>query len=207
MRSFRILPLLVALAGCGGDDKPAAPGRGAKPAPAAPVRITHFYASPPVLESGRRATVCYGVENAREVRLDPPVEAVRPLYHRCFEVAPLRDTTYTLEAIGHDGTTARASFEIRVARPIPPAKPALSAAPPLIAEFVAKPAEVSRGERTTVCYQVAEGVDFRLEPDVERPAGPRACFSLAPAQTTAFVLTATEPGGRVERRTLVVTVR
>lgn len=204
MRSTAIFVLTLMLAGCGGERRAETPRK----APAAqPVRITHFYASPPVLEAGQRATVCYGVENAREVRLDPPVEAVRPLYHRCFEVAPARDTSYTLEAIGADGSTARASFEIKVTRPGPPAKPAAPAASSLIAEFVATPAEVSPGERATVCYQVAEGVSVRLEPDVQRPAGPRACFSVAPRQTTAFTLIATEPGGRIERRSLVVTVR
>ncbi|MCS7313855.1 MAG: hypothetical protein RMI94_00370 [Bryobacterales bacterium] len=196
--------LLVALAGCGRERKAEAPR---KTAPAAPVRITHFYASPPVLERGQRATVCYGVENARQVRLDPPVEALRPLYHRCFEVAPQRDTTYTLEAVGADGTTARASFEIRVAAGSAPAREVAPVASSLIAEFVATPAEVSPGERATVCYQVAEGVAIRLEPDVARPAGPRACFSIAPRQTTAFTLIATEPDGRVERRSVVVRVR
>lgn len=204
MRAICVIAVFVGIAGCGGERKAEEPRK----TPAVqPVRITHFYASPPVIEAGQRATVCYGVENAREVRLEPPVEAVRPLYHRCFEIAPQRDTTYTLEAVGADGSTARASFEIKVARAGSAPKPAPPAPASLILEFAATPAEVAPGERTTVCYHVAEGVTVRLEPDVQRPAGPRACFSIAPRETTAFTLVATEPGGRIERRSLVISVR
>ena len=199
------LILLLALGGCTGERKAQ---KASQAAPAPSVRITHFYAGPPVIEPGQTATVCYGVENAREVRLDPPVEPVRPLYHRCFQVSPRRDTTYTLEAVGADGRTARASFQIKVAPARrPPRSPSPPAPPPLITEFVATPAEVAPGERTTVCYQVAAGATIRLRPDVERPPGPRACFSLTPRETTTFSLVASEPGGRTETRTLVITVR
>jgi len=46
--------------------------------PAKPeVRITQFYAQP-VLARGEKTSLCYGVENAKTVKLDPPVERVWP---------------------------------------------------------------------------------------------------------------------------------
>jgi len=203
MRASAGVAALVMLVGCGPAPKPQSESKlPAQP----PVRITHFYASPPVLEPGERATVCYGVENARAVRLDPPVEEVRPAYNRCFQVAPARDTTYTLVAEGHDGKTVSASFELKV----PGARPARKAPPrpePLIEEFTATPPETAPGGRITVCYAVAENASVQLQPDVERPPGPRACFSVSLRQTTTYTLTVTDPSGRSETRSLTVKVR
>jgi len=205
MRASAGLAALLMLAACRPAPKPQSE---AKPPEQPPVRITHFYASPPVLEPGRHATVCYGVENARAVRLDPPVEELRPAYNRCFQVAPPRDTTYTLVAEGHDGKTVSASFELKVAG----ARPAKKAAPPpspepLIQEFTATPLETAPGGRVTVCYAVTENASIRLQPDVERPPGPRACFSVALRETTRYTLTVTDPSGRTETQSLTVKVR
>jgi hypothetical protein len=48
------------------------------------------------------------VENARAVRLDPPVEALQPGFNRCFYLTPARTTTYRLIAEGFDSASAAA---------------------------------------------------------------------------------------------------
>lgn len=78
------------------------------------LKIISFYASPGMLARGERALLCYGVENATAVRLEPPVDRVWPSLSRCVEVAPNQDTRYTLTAQDAEGHTATESFVLRV---------------------------------------------------------------------------------------------
>ena len=80
------------------------------------LKILQFYASPGELKKGKQAILCYGVENARAVRIDPPVEQLEPVRNRCFWVAPQRTTTYSLEAEGAGGRRVTASFTLQVRR-------------------------------------------------------------------------------------------
>ena len=81
------------------------------------VRILQFYASTGAVTKGERAVVCYGVENAREVKLEPEVKKLEPSTNRCFSVTPASNTIYTLIAEGYDGQQVSASFAISVATP------------------------------------------------------------------------------------------
>jgi hypothetical protein len=62
------------------------------------LRILDFYASPAVIPPGGRASICYGVNNAKKVRIEPPVEEIWPAQSHCLEVAPRKDTGYKLIA-------------------------------------------------------------------------------------------------------------
>lgn len=84
--------------------------------PPAEVRITHFYASASDLAAGEKATLCYGVANARSVRIEPRVAEIEPAANRCLEIAPRADTRYTLTAEGADGRRVMESFLIEVER-------------------------------------------------------------------------------------------
>lgn len=76
--------------------------------------IVNFYASPSVLRRGESAQVCYGVSNAKSVRLEPPDAPVWPAYSRCFDVTPKKDTTYTLTATDANGTAKVSSVTVKV---------------------------------------------------------------------------------------------
>ena len=76
--------------------------------------ILNFYASPPVIQHGETAQLCYGVSNAKSVRLEPQTSAVWPSNMRCVEVAPKKDTTYTLTAKDGRGNTKTATIVVRV---------------------------------------------------------------------------------------------
>jgi hypothetical protein len=78
------------------------------------LKILNFYATPSNLRRGEKGMVCYGVANAKAVRLDPPVERVWPSVARCFEVAPRKDTHYTLTAEDAQGQTAAQSLLLQV---------------------------------------------------------------------------------------------
>ena len=66
--------------------------------------ILSFYASPPTVRRGESTQLCYGVSNAKEVRLQPQTQPVWPSVARCVDVSPTKSTTYTLtieDAAGH----------------------------------------------------------------------------------------------------------
>jgi hypothetical protein len=76
--------------------------------------ILNFYASPPVVQHGETAQLCYGVSNAKSVRLEPQPNKVWPSFMRCIEVAPQKDTAYTLTAEDGRGNTKTATVVVKV---------------------------------------------------------------------------------------------
>jgi hypothetical protein len=80
------------------------------------VEIVQFYSSNGIIAAGGKAQLCYGVVNAKEVSLDPPVEKVWPSLSRCFDVAPAKTTHYTLTAEAADHKAVTQSLDIVVQR-------------------------------------------------------------------------------------------
>jgi hypothetical protein len=76
--------------------------------------ILNFYVTPLSIVAGDTAEVCYGVANAKQVRLDPPAGPVWPSYSRCVDVTPRKDTTYTLTAVDAAGNSKTATVTLRV---------------------------------------------------------------------------------------------
>src|ERR1039458_4801211 len=66
------------------------------------LKILQFYARDGVIAEGESTVICYGVLNAKSVRIDPPVESVYPTLNKCVTVQPEHDTKYTLTAEGKD---------------------------------------------------------------------------------------------------------
>ena len=79
-----------------------------------PVRILQFYASVGALTVGEKAMLCYGVENAKSVRISPLLQGVYPSTKRCLEIVPEHTTHYTILAEGFDGRVAMQSFTLPV---------------------------------------------------------------------------------------------
>jgi hypothetical protein len=78
------------------------------------LQILNFYSAPPVIPPGKTARLCYSVIDAKSVRIEPPVEGVYPALSRCVEVAPKRDTEYTLIASDEAGHTVSQKIAIKV---------------------------------------------------------------------------------------------
>lgn len=93
---------------------PGAPGR---------VRILQFQASVGALIAGQKAQLCYGVENARSVRIAPVPERVYPSPNHCMEIGPRHTTHYTLIAIGFDSSVATRSLTLPVQASQPDSEP------------------------------------------------------------------------------------
>ncbi|MCC6861710.1 MAG: hypothetical protein IT158_24280 [Bryobacterales bacterium] len=170
--------------------KPAAPAGTA-------LRIVQFYPNRFEVARGESALLCYGVENARSVRLEPPVEPLRLSPNRCISVTPERTTTYTLIAEGNDNTTQSEKLTVKVAPPGPSI---------LFVELNSK--ELRRGEPLVLCYGVSNASAVRLDP-VKMTLRPseRYCVKLFPVRTTEYTLTAAGQGNRTDSEKFTITVR
>jgi len=91
--------------------------------PPGPVRILQFYASRRAITPGEKALLCYGVENARSVKISPDTEDVYPALSHCVEIVPEHTTHYTILAEGFDGAVATRSITLPVMT-LPPMRPA-----------------------------------------------------------------------------------
>ena len=76
--------------------------------------IQSFYATPGQIRRGQSVQLCYGVANAKTVTLEPQSSPVWPSYSRCFEVTPIKTTTYTLTAADAAGHTISQSLTVLV---------------------------------------------------------------------------------------------
>src|SRR5436190_21818963 len=86
------------LTGCSNPKNSDAAAPSQAPSPADEARITQFYATAPRVARGEKTLLCYGVENASAVWLDPGHKVLSAALSRCIEVTPAEDTTYVLSA-------------------------------------------------------------------------------------------------------------
>ena len=77
-------------------------------------KILAFYASPGLIHRGDTVDMCYGVSNAKTVKLDPPEGNVWPSANRCMQVTPKKTTTYTLTIDDGKGNTANQQLTVTV---------------------------------------------------------------------------------------------
>ena len=56
--------------------------------PSKGLKIIMFYGTPAVVDEGEPASICFGVQNAKSVRIDPPINELRPTFNRCLD--PMR---------------------------------------------------------------------------------------------------------------------
>lgn len=85
--------------------------------------ILTFAAEPPVVAPGGRVLLCYGVNNAITVKIEPDVPPIKPAVTHCLEVHPKRTTRYTLTAEDAKGNRKEQGLTIQV-RPVTPASDA-----------------------------------------------------------------------------------
>ncbi len=76
--------------------------------------IQNFYASPGTIRRGETVKLCYGVANAKTVKLEPQSNPVWPSYTRCVNVTPIKSTIYTLTIADAAGNSRTQSLEVKV---------------------------------------------------------------------------------------------
>ncbi|HEY2460372.1 MAG TPA: hypothetical protein VGI16_06175 [Candidatus Acidoferrum sp.] len=78
------------------------------------LEIQNFYASPATVQRGEKVKLCYGVANAKTVKLEPSTEPVWPSYARCVDDKPTKETTYTLTIEDGAGHSKASSLTVKV---------------------------------------------------------------------------------------------
>jgi hypothetical protein len=76
--------------------------------------ILSFYASPTLIRRGESAQLCYGVANAKSVKLQPQSQPVWPSVARCVDVSPIKSITYTLTIEDAAGKKLSQDVEVKV---------------------------------------------------------------------------------------------
>jgi hypothetical protein len=76
--------------------------------------IQNFYASPGEIRRGGTVQLCYGVANAKTLKLEPQSNPVWPSYSRCVDVTPKKTTTYTLTIADAAGNIKTQTVEVKV---------------------------------------------------------------------------------------------
>ncbi|MFN7993617.1 MAG: hypothetical protein U0Q18_08455 [Bryobacteraceae bacterium] len=189
----------VELISCGGGRSEPKPAQSAeRVADQASVKITQFYATRPRLSRGEKSDLCYGVENAKSVRVSPAVADVWPTISRCVEVAPSATTIYTLTAEDGQGRSATQTAKVEVGPP-----------GPKIIEVTVNKQSISAGEQVTICYQARNVTDATISPgEFKRPPDPnRGCITDRPKQTTTYHVKVTGAGGQADTEKVTVAVK
>jgi hypothetical protein len=162
--------------------------------PPAPVKITQFRVTPAFIPKGIVGKLCYGVENAARVEVNPPVEELLPSPERCMDITPAQATTYTLTAYGADGSKVSKSLDVRVGNP-----------PPRLSDVSATPTEVKRGSQVVVCFTAENARDIKVSKGKLTPG--KNCLTDRPNKTTSYKITVFGTDREQDSGTVTVTVR
>lgn len=149
------------------------------------VRIIHFYAPEASVTEGENSVICYGVVNARSVRMEPPLDGVAVSLNKCVAVTGERATRYTLIAEGNDGTTVSESFVLGVhADPYTLPKVTSFRVVNKTLNYVGDPVYL-------LSYTAANPEEVSFDPPVFRTLkrAPYGSFYVAPKTTTTYTLT------------------
>jgi len=184
------------LVSCSGSNKPAASAAPQSPA-TAPPRITQFYATAPKLARGEKELICYGVENAKTVHLEPPRQELSAALARCVEVNPTGTTTYKLTAEGDGGPPA--SQELTVS---------LGPAHVKIVDVTVSALSVKPGDLVNICVHAQNAAAIEITPlHFHAASRTEACTTDSPRKTTTYSVTATGPGGDQDHEHVTVKVQ
>jgi hypothetical protein len=166
------------------------------------VKITQFYARDGAVTEGQSTVICYGVVNAKSVKIDPPVGDVYPAINRCVDVSPHRDTKYTLTAVGNDGQTATAEFQLTMQADVENR--------PRITSFRAIKHSVEEGKHYfTIAWEFANARTVTIDPPVFgtlQDQAPSGQWTVVPDKTTTYTLTVIDKQGRKASKQLTLEV-
>jgi hypothetical protein len=166
------------------------------------LKITQFLAREGVIVEDQSTVLCYGVLNAKSVRIDPPVGDVYPALNRCVDVSPHHDTKYTLTAEGNDGHTATAEVTLAVTPDVENS--------PRITSFKVTKHTVDQGKHYfTIAWEFANARKVSIDPPVFSTLEDSAPFGqwvVAPDKTTTYTLTVMDKKGRKASKQLTVEV-
>jgi hypothetical protein len=161
-----------------------------------PPVITKFFADPPQIRRGESVILRWEVKNATELILTPPGQKLDPLMPG-FEHHPSRSTDYVLIARNSAGKTVSKKLRVEVVDP----------SQAQIVRFVAEPSEIALGESATLRWEVQNAQRVVIDNGIGEVAPSLGEFTVTPAATTTYTLTAYDKEGRPTQAKVTVTVR
>ncbi len=197
-RACGILLGTIWWAGCSGPEKPAPSAARTESRKADPARITQLYFSPPSVARGEKSLLCYGVENAKSVRLSPGNQDLSPSISRCIDITATETTTYTLTAQAEGAEPVSKDVTLTIGAPRPKILDVT------ISALTAKP-----GDLLSICYKVANTRMVRIEPiGYSKTSNPTAgCTTDQPKTTTTYSVIAVGASGQEDRESVTVKVQ
>jgi hypothetical protein len=166
------------------------------------VKILQFYARDATIAEDQSTVICYGLLNAKSVRIEPPVEGVNVALSNCVTVQPEHDTRYTMTAEGNDGQTVTAAFTVAV-------KTDPQTLPRITAFQVVKHSLEQGHHYFTIAFRFENARRVSIDPPVFstlEDSAPFGQFMVAPDVTTTYTLTVAGKKGRTAQKKLTVDV-
>ena len=168
-----------------------------------PVKITAFYPRDAIVTEGGKTVLCYGVMNAKSVRIDPPVEGVSPALSRCVEVRPKGETRYTLTAEGADGQVVTQSAVVHIGTD--------TSTLPRISSFQIDGKSKDYAGKTvySLSFSDQNAEEVSIDPPVfpTLHGAPTGSFSVRPDKTTTYTLKAKGKNGHAVEKQLTIEVK
>jgi hypothetical protein len=171
------------------------------PKPPVPPKVVSFTVDPATVPANGQAQLCYEVENASSVRIEPNIGERKPATKECLPVSAEQTTTYTLTALGSDGKTT-SQQQVTLIVDVPPLAK--------IVRFEALREHGPGGENDVqfrLCYEVRNAEHAEIDNDggaviLDEPR----CQQVTPERTTTYTLTAAGSDGRTISRQVTVDV-
>ena len=160
--------------------------------------IDRFSADAETIDFGQSTQLVVAVRNATRITIEP-LGSVKG--EDRLTVHPAATTSYILTATGPGGSESR-TVSITV-RPMNGETPPPTGRIPVIASFMANPAEVQAGQPVTLSWQVSDTDRLSIDPDIGAVTG--AEYQARPTRNTTYTLLAKGPGGSTTQ-TVSVTV-
>ncbi len=166
------------------------------PKPPVTPRVASFSVNPTTVRANTQAQLCYEVENAVSVRIEPNVGERKPASKECLTVTAAETTTYTLTAFASDGTTISQQVTLNIEAPTALAQ---------ILRFEVQRQINPNDVQFRLCYEVRNAARAEIDND----AGPVVldrfnCQPVSPQQTTTYTLSATGTDGLTVTRQATV---
>ena len=151
-----------------------------------------------MVPKGDKTLLCYGVEGAQTVRVEPPVEKLAPALTRCFEATPERTTTYTLTAEDSGGAAVTQAVEVTV-----------GGSKPRLYDISVNATTLKRGQQVSFCFKGANGARISGGPGKFFMKGnpQKDCLVDTPQKTTTYELVLTNKEGMTDSASITVEVK
>jgi len=163
-------------------------------------KIVEFTVRPQRITRGGSVSVCFKVENASRVDIEPEVAKSRAA-EDCVQQRPRVTTTYVITAFNDAGLKSQPRQDTVTVDEPPPLKHAR------ILFFKASSQKIRQGETIELCYGVADANTTSISPPGrEVPSVENNCIKLRPRESGTYTLKTTGEDNKTETQELRVVV-